>query len=136
MLLTGICRLGNDAEVRYTQSGRAVANLSLAWNHGRKDEQGHRASQWIEAALWGEQAEKLQAWLLKGTVLWVAIRDVHTETYEGKNGTGTKMVGTVLDLEFVPRQKRDEPTQSTGSGAKAPASEGNDFGNFEDDIPF
>lgn len=67
MILTGLARLGADAEVRYTQGGDPVANLSLAWNYGRKDDQGKRQSQWISSSLWGDRAVSLQQYLTKGT---------------------------------------------------------------------
>ena len=35
--LSGLFRLGDSAELRYTQKGDAVASLSLAYNYGRKD---------------------------------------------------------------------------------------------------
>lgn len=144
MKLIGIARLGRDAEVRYLQSGKAVANLSLAYNYGQKSTDGKRQSQWVDAALWGDQAEKLQQYLIKGTLLNVICRDVHIETYEGKNGTGAKLVGTVADLEFVP-QKREEGSHAQALSAplaprpqQAPSMPPSDasFGDIDDGIPF
>ena len=40
VLLMG--NLGRDPEVRYTQSGSAVANFSIATNRSWKDKQGNR----------------------------------------------------------------------------------------------
>ena len=37
MILTGLARIGKDAGLRYTASNEPVANLSLAFNYGRKD---------------------------------------------------------------------------------------------------
>lgn len=136
MKLIGIARLGRDAEVRFTPSGKQVANLSLAYNFGQKDAEGRRQTQWVEAALWGDQAERLQQYLLKGTVLHVICRDVHIETFEGRNGTGHKLVGTVADIEFVPKQR-----ESDGRPASQQKSSGNSggqggFDDLDDDIPF
>jgi single-strand DNA-binding protein len=153
MKLIGIARLGKDAELRYTPNGRAVANLSLAYNYGQKDGDGNRSTQWVEAALWGDQAERLSQHLLKATVLNVTCRDVHIETFEGRNGTGHKLVGTVADIEFVPKQRAD--TDGNGSpspshkpaaaqqrpstppaASTAPKQQGGGFSDFDDDIPF
>lgn len=135
MKLIGIARLGRDAEVRFTTNGRAVANLSLAYNFGQKD---NRKTQWVEAALWGDQAERLQQYLLKGTVLNVICRDVHIETFEGSNGTGHKLVGTVADIEFVPKQRESDDQQQTSQRPvgrqQKPVS--SSFDDLEDDIPF
>ena len=53
MILTGLARIGKDAELRYTASNEPVANISLAFNYGRKGDDGKRPTQWIEASMWG-----------------------------------------------------------------------------------
>ena len=130
MKLIGIARIGKDAELRYTPSGKAVANLSLAYNYGQKGQDGNRPTQWVEATLWDKQAERLATYLLKGAVFNVICRDVHIETYEGKNGTGSKIVGTIADIEFVPKQVDGRVSESP----KTQVADVTD--NFEDNIPF
>lgn len=130
MKLIGIARIGKDAELRYTPSGKAVANLSLAYNYGQKGQDGNRPTQWVEATLWDKQAERLATYLLKGAVFNVICRDVHIETYEGKNGTGSKLVGTIADIEFVPKQVDGRVSESP----KTQVADVTD--NFEDNIPF
>lgn len=108
MKLIGVARLGQDAELRRTAGGTAVCNLSLAWNYGRKGDDGKRPSQWVEAALFGERAESLAPHLTKGTSLFVDLRDVHVETYSKRDGgTGTKLVGAVDSLEFAGNRTGD-----------------------------
>lgn len=143
MKLVGVARLGKDAEVRYTPNGKAVANLSLAYNFGQKDSEGKRQTQWVDAALWGDQAERLNQYLLKGTVLNVMCRDVHIETFEGRNGQGFKLVGTVADIEFVPKQResdgQQQPAPRPAGQQQRPAANApkpGSFDDFEDDIPF
>lgn len=130
MKLIGTGRLGRDVEVKKTQAGKSVGTLSLAWNYGRKDDSGKQPSQWVEASMWAEQVERLAPYLKKGTVCDVVLRDVHTETYEGKNGTGHKLVGTVCDFAFTPGQKSDGGPQSAPA-AKPAAAEDDDS-----DVPF
>jgi single-strand DNA-binding protein len=102
MILTGYARLGKDAEVRYMQDGTPVANLALAFNYGKKDEQGNRPSQWVDGALWGARAEALGQYLVKGQGLDVTIEDVHIETYQKNDGTsGSKLVGRVAIIGFA-----------------------------------
>lgn len=144
MKLIGICRLGKDAEVRFTQNGKAVANLSLAYNFGQKDADGKRQTQWVEAALWGDQAERMKQHLLKGTALNVTCRDVHIETYEGRNNRqGVKLVGTVADIEFVPKQREhDWQQQPAHRPADRPQGQATNtatpsvFDDMDDDVPF
>jgi single-strand DNA-binding protein len=136
MILTGIARLGRDAELRYTASSQAVCNLSLAFTLRRKDESGQHPTQWIEAALWGKQAESLQQYLTKGTLLNVSMRDIRIETYQGRNGEGSKLVGTAVEIEFVPGQKNDAEQQERTPPKPAPEKSSETFDDMQDDIPF
>lgn len=143
MKTIGLARLGRDAELRRTPGGDAVCNLSLAVNYGMKSQDGNRPTQWIDASLWGKQAEALAPYLLKGTVHCFALSDVHIETYEGQNGPGHKLAARVDSVELGPRQDggsapaaapRPAGGQAQRSAASAPASKG--FDDIDDDIPF
>jgi single-strand DNA-binding protein len=103
MKTIGLARLGKDVEVRYLPDGKPVANLSLAVNYGQKQDDGNRKTQWIEASLWGQQAEVLAPYLLRGTVHCFALSDIHIETYQGQNGEGHKLVARVDSVELGPR---------------------------------
>lgn len=117
--LTGLARIGRDAEVRYLPKGDAVVNLSLAFTYGRKGEDGKRPTQWVEAAWFGERAEKLAQYLLKGSQVVAYLDDAHIETYEGKNGTGTKLAARVVDVELVSNGQRGDGDQGTHQGGYA-----------------
>jgi len=137
MKLIGIARLGRDVDVRHTANGKAVASLWMAYDYGLKDESGARKTQWVAATLWGEQATRLQPYLLKGTALNVVCRDVHIEVYDGGRGAEPKLVGTIADIEFVPRQReRDEAQQPAQRAAAMPAATSGSFADMDDDIPF
>ena len=130
----GLARIGRDVEVRHTAQGEAVASLALAFNYRNK---GEKATQWIEASLWGKRAEALAPYLLKGGLISVTVDDVHVETYEGKNGTGTKLVGRVSDVELAgggQPEQAPKPAPVRQAPKPAPASSG--FEDMGDDIPF
>ncbi len=121
MILSGFCRLGKDAELRYTSgdNSTAVTNLALAFNYGRRDGDGNRPTQWVDAALFGPRAESLVEYLLKGQGLDVVIEDVHIETYDGNNGTGYKLVGRVVMIDFAgsnPNTQGGGQQQQRGNG--------------------
>jgi len=102
MILTGIARIGRDAEINYLANGTAVCNLSLVFNYGKKKDDGSRDSQWIDAALFGVRASKLHQYLLKGTQISVVMSDPHYSTFTKIDGTVlSKLVANVIDLEFV-----------------------------------
>ena len=64
-----IGRLGQDPDVRYTQSNTAVANLSIATSERYKDNQGEwkERTEWHRVVAWGRTAEICQEYLKKGS---------------------------------------------------------------------
>jgi len=142
-MFTKLCRIGNRPELRFTQTGKAVLGISLAYSYGQKGQDGKKPTQWVEGTLWDKQAEGVAPHLHKGDQLSVCIDDLHIETYEGKNGTGTKLAGRIVSLDFV-SAKREQSAQDNHSEAKsngyapkdAPAK-GGGFDSFDDDdIPY
>lgn len=142
----GLARLGRDAEIRRLPDGTAVANLSLAVTVYDKDAEHNRGTQWIDGSLWGKQAEALAQYLRKGTVHCFTLSDVRIETFEGRDGTGHKLVARVDSVELGPRQ--DGAGAGGGGSAPAPASRSpapapaparrapGGFDDMDDDIPF
>jgi len=60
-----IGRLGQDPEIRYTQSGSAVANVTIATNDYWTDKQGGKQerTEWHSLVLWGKLADLAQSYL-------------------------------------------------------------------------
>lgn len=60
--------LGRDPEMRYTPSGQAVTNLSVATNRTYTDSSGNQVKEtvWFRVAVWGKQAESCNQYLRKG----------------------------------------------------------------------
>jgi single-strand DNA-binding protein len=131
MFVTNL-RLGRDAEVNFTNSGSAVANLAGCYEYGMKGADGKRPVQWIDAALFGKQAEAMAPYLVKGTVVLVSLSDVHVETYQGKNGQMTKLVGRVAQIEFAPSQPQRDSHPKQAIQPKQQAASFDD----SDRIPF
>ena len=61
-------RLGTDPEMRYTDGGTPVVNVSIAHNWLHRDE---RLVKWIRISIWGELAEKAMTALHKGDLVKV-----------------------------------------------------------------
>lgn len=152
--IAGSFRIGRDVELRFTQTGEPVANLALAFNYGQRNQDGHRPSQWVEASLWGKRAEALADYLVKGAQVYAVLSDPHVEQYEGKNGSGVKLVARVLDIELTSSKQQGAAQEQTRQQApqqapqqrqsalarqpqrQAPAPSGSGFDDFEDSIPF
>jgi len=108
MKANGVARIGKDVEVRYSPNGDAIANLSLAFTYGKKQADGKRATQWVDATLFGKRAESLAPYLKKGGQIVAYLSDVNVQTYESKSGQGVKLVGKVEDLELIGGQVQAE----------------------------
>ncbi|WP_286898168.1 MULTISPECIES: single-stranded DNA-binding protein [Pseudomonas] len=150
--LTDIGRLGRDAELRYTPDGNAVGNLALACEYGRKVQDGKRPTQWVDATLWGKQAEAMAPYLLKGQQLHFTIDDAHIETYtKGDNSQGVKLTGKVIIIKFAgnppqqaqgnqsaqqPRQQQRTQQQRPAPQQSQQGTNGPEYESFDDDIPF
>ena len=139
--ISGLFRIGRDAELRYTASGDAVCGLSLAYGYYDKSAEKNRGSQWIEAAVFGKRAESLAPYLQKGGLVYAVINDPHVETYAKKDGTsGIKLSGKIAEIELA-GGKSSERDESQPKAAQEPRkaqdqSKSSGFGDFADDIPF
>jgi len=145
MKSSGLFRLGRDAEARALPSGEIVVNLALAFNYGKKGQDGSRPSQWIDASMWGERASKIAPYLLKGNQVVVHLSDLHIETYQGQNGPGSDDVELVSSQQAPqqqqPQRQAPQPQrqpapqrQAPQQAYQAPAPSG--FDDADMDIPF
>lgn len=145
----GMARLGRDAEIRYTPDGTAVCNLSLATSYYDKNAENNRATQWIDATMWGQQAERLAQFMVKGSLHCFTLTDMRLETYDKNDGgQGVKLVARVADVELGPRADGGQggaapARQSGGSGPATPRNASAprpkpapNFSDMDDDIPF
>lgn len=123
MQLIGLARLGRDAEAR-TVGENVVANLSLAFDYydPKSTAQNKRSTTWIDAALWGKQATSLEQYLTKGSQVCVTVDDLHLETYQGKNGEGTKLVGRVTSIRLAGGRQEGPAASPAPAPRQAPAA--------------
>lgn len=82
-----IGNLGQDPEVRSTQSGQSVASLRLATAEKFKDKDGNwqERAEWHSVVVWGRQAETIQQYCKKGKQLYIEGR-LQTRKWTDKEG--------------------------------------------------
>ena len=115
-------RLAQDPEVRYTQSGKAVASFNLAVNrYGQKD-----SADFIPIVAWEKLAEVIGNNLKKGAQVLVEGRmQVRSyETQEGQKRRATEVI--VQNVEFLGSKKSNESTPESFGDEVFP----------EEEIPF
>ena len=100
--------LGRDPEVRYTQSGQAVANFTLAttdrWTDKQTGEKQER-TEWHRIVVWGKQAELARDYLSKGKQLYVEGR-LQTREWEDRDGNKRQTTEVVCqNFQFLGRRE-------------------------------
>lgn len=82
-----IGNLGQDPEMRYTQSGSAVATLSVATSRSWKDKDGNKQdeTEWHRVVVWGASAEFCGKYLSKGMKVYVEGR-LCTRKWQDQSG--------------------------------------------------
>jgi len=89
--------LGKDAETRFTPSGAAVTNFTVATNRRWKDQQTNEwkeETDWHNVVLW--RAENLSNYLTKGKQVYVEGR-LRTRTYDDKDGNKRYVTEVMAD---------------------------------------
>jgi single-strand DNA-binding protein len=128
--------LGGDPEMRYTPSGQAVTNFSVATNRQYTTSDGNQVKEtiWFRVSAWGKTAEVTNQYLKKGSKVLVEGRlnpDQETggpRIWERQDGT------SAASYEITANQVRFLSTRAEDEGAY---TAGNSQGVSEpEDIPF
>jgi single-strand DNA-binding protein len=95
-------RLGRDPETRFTSSGQAVANFSMATDETYKDRAGERQkrTEWHKIVAWGKLAEIVQKYLRKGSLVYIEgrIQSRQWDDREGQKRTSFEIVAGVMRM--------------------------------------
>ena len=144
-------RLGQEPELRYTSSGVAVCNLSVATSEAWTDKSGQKQekTEWHRVVVWSKQAEHCNQYLAKGRQVYVE-GQLQTRSWEDANNN--KRYTTEINARTVQflggasqTQAGSHDTFQTDDGgvqADAPGTMAKDYKvetgtNFTaDDIPF
>ena len=80
-------RLGQDPEIRYTNSGQAIANLTIATSETWKDKAGNEQekTQWHRVVIFGKRAEIAGEYLRKGSQVYIE-GQMQTSKWQDANG--------------------------------------------------
>jgi single-strand DNA-binding protein len=127
-----IGRVGQDIEVRFTQSGKAVAELNLAVDDGWGE---NKKTAWIGVVLWGATAELAGKALQKGDRVGISGRlsqDEWEDKATGKKQRKTKITGENMTL-LSPKREQSEKRQQP---ANTPKNEPKFDEDESDDLPF
>ena len=130
MIIIG--NLGRDPEMRYTPSGQAVTNFTIATNYRYTTAEGEarEETEWFRISVWGRQAESCNQYLTKGRKVYVEGR-LRSRTYETREGE-TRFANeiTATDVRFI------DTTASRAEEFPQGAEQDADTGMEANDLPF
>jgi single-strand DNA-binding protein len=126
-IITITGRVGQDAELRQTPQGRAVANFKVVVDVGFGDK---KHALWIDCSMFGQRAEKVAKYITKGTPVTV-YGQFDLRTYTTKNGPGASITCDVADIALQGGKPSGEAAVPVPFDDKKAADAA-----FNDEIPF
>ena len=135
--ITVIGNLTNDPELRFTPSGSAVANFTIASTPRTFDRQSNEwkdgETMFLRAAVWREAAENVAESLTKGMRVIVSGR-LKSRSYETKEGEKRTVIELEVDeigpsLRYA-NAKVNRTQRSGGQGGQGGFGGGNSGGGF------
>jgi single-strand DNA-binding protein len=94
-----IGNLGNDPDTRYTPSGNAITNLSIATDESYKDKQTGQMvprTEWHRIVMFGKLAEIAQQYLKKGSKVYIEGK-LQTRKWQDQSGQDRYSTEIVVD---------------------------------------
>lgn len=148
-------RLTRDVDLKYTQSGAAVGQFSMAVNRQFTNANGDREADFINCVIWRKSAENFANFTKKGSLVGIDGR-LQTRNYENQQGQRVYVTEVVVDnfslLESrettqnrpsepspAPNNQRPatKPTPQANNGYQNdPFSGGQPVDISDDDLPF
>jgi len=102
-------RLGKDPVIRKLESGRIVANVTLATNEKyMKDGQVMESTEWHNLEMWDQQAQNAEKYFKKGMLLYCEGR-IRTDRYTDQEGQEK----TIRKIRVISYQMIDSSTGSS-----------------------
>lgn len=148
-------RLTRDPELKYTDSGVAVATFTVAVNRQFTNSQGEREADFIRCQMWRKAAENFCNFTRKGSLVGIDGR-IQTRSYDNQQGTRVYVTEVVAEnfsllesknssqneqFEQNRPQNNGQNYQNKQNGQSSPSRNPNDpFKSMpdikDDDLPF
>ena len=134
--------VGQDPEARFTQSGTAITNLSIATNESWKNQNGEYQdrTEWHRIVIYGKMAETASQYLKRGQQVYVEGR-LATNEWTDKNDIKRKTTEVRCDA-FTMLGKKGEgggqyaPPQNQNQSQNSSPDQNSQMDDDDDDLPF
>ena len=133
-----IGNVGKDPDVRYLDSGVAVATFSLATTErGYTLQNGTQVpdrTEWHNVVVWNRLAQVVEKYVHKGDKLYIEGK-IRSRSYDDQNGVKRYVVEIYADNMEMLTSRSTTPPQSGGEQGKQPVQQPV-AENTSDDLPF
>ena len=136
-------RLGNDPEIKNTQNGKVVCQISLAtsdvWTD-KQTSQKQEKTEWHRVVFFDRQAEIVGEYLQKGSQIYVE-GSLQTRKWQDQSGVDrqtTEIVAHNMKMLGGGEKQQSQPSQrgSNGGHEQQPKAKSFEPTEYDDDIPF
>lgn len=128
-------RLTKDPELRYTQSGVAVTNFTLAVNRPFKNQNGESEADFINCVVWRKPAENAANYLKKGSLCGIDGR-IQTRNYDGQDGKRVYVTEVVADSVQFLEPKKDSQQSNYQPSKQSDPFNGEPVSIDDESLPF
>lgn len=112
---TGIGNLGKENEVKFSQTGTAVLNQSLAVRRSFKNKQTNEyETDWINISMFGKTAENFANFTQKGSKVGIEGR-IQTRSYESNQGQRIYVTEVVVENFYFLEPKGSQQSYAQDS---------------------
>lgn len=116
--LTG--RAVRNPEIKYTPSGKPVANGTIAVQRKYKNEQGNYEADFIDFVAWGKAGELIANHIKKGDLFAIS-GELQTRTWEKQDGSKQKISEVnVNQFDFPQKKKENNQNGEPYQGSEPP----------------
>jgi len=141
-------RLTKDIDLRYTESGTAVGNFTLAVNRQFTNQQGEREADFINCVAWRKTAEIIANYTAKGSMIGIQ-GNIQTRSYDNNEGKRVYVTEVVAQsVSLLDSKKTNEGNQQNSNKASNSTNTPSNIGKdpfdkssqpidiSDDDLPF
>lgn len=144
--VTLVGRLTKDVDLRYTRSGTAVGQFTLAVNRNFTNANNEREADFIQCVIWRKAAESLTNYARKGTLIGLTGR-IQTRNYENQQGQRVYVTEVVTEnFQLLESKEVNEQRRGQAAFDKQPTDKPDPLDPFaqenspieisDDDLPF
>ena len=129
-------RLVRDPELKYTGSGLAFMQFTLAVNRNFKNQNGEREADFINCVIWRQNAENLANWGFKGALLGIT-GTIQTRNFDNQQGQRVYVTEVVADnFQLLEFNKQNNQGHSQGQSQPDFSRQAEPFNIDDDMLPF